>query len=144
MEIWFVLTLSMPVFIYPRKTFLWVLNHQKLNRSGTSTQTILEIWKANWKKRFPLIFLSSLVFKECVWFLREVYWFCSIACDSKSGSGEAGLILQLVNTALLWHCSCNEISSRSVLMLLYKMDEIEINYMCPSHPEGTIYEFCSW
>lgn len=123
MEIWFVLTLSTPVSIYRRKTFLWVLNHQKINRSGTSTQTILEIWRANWKKRFPLSFLSSLVFKECVWFLCEVYWFCSVACNSKSGSGEASLILQLVNAALLWHGSCNEISSRSVLMLLYKMGD---------------------
>lgn len=149
-EIWFIPASSTPVFIYPRKTFLWVLTHRKQTLSGTSRQNFLEIWKASWKEGFPPIFFTPMVFKECVWLLCEVLWFSSVACNFKSSSGQAGWLLQLVNTALLWHCSCNEIFSSSVLMLLYMRDGAvgqdgwNLNSMCLSHPKGMIDEFCPW
>lgn len=45
-----------------------------------------------------------------------------MACNFKCGSGEFGILVQLVNAALSEHCSCNEISG-SILMLYPMRDE---------------------
>lgn len=56
--------------------------------------------------------------RELLSFLFEVFWFRSVVCNSRSSSGEVGALVQLANTALLQHCSCNE-TSISVLILQY-------------------------